>query len=88
MSGISPQGHAVALDVAAARLARIGERADRLQADLDSRIVERATGAISARLGTMPDVAYEILSGLARSQGRELEEYAEAVVSKHGMLDA
>jgi AmiR/NasT family two-component response regulator len=88
MSEMSPQGYAVALNSVAARLARLGEQADRLQADLDSRVVERATRAISARLGTTPDVAHEILAGLARSQGREIEEYAEAVVAKRGMLDA
>jgi AmiR/NasT family two-component response regulator len=88
MSEISPEGYAVALNPVVARVARLGERANRLQADLDSRIVEQATGAISARLGTTPDVAFEILSGLARSQAREIEEYAEAVVANGGLLNA
>jgi AmiR/NasT family two-component response regulator len=87
MSEISPQGYAVALHPVAAGLARLGERPDRLQAELDSRVVEQATAAISARLGTTPDVAFEILRGLARSQRREIDEYAEAVIAKRGMLD-
>jgi len=88
MSKISAEGYAVALRPLAARFAGLGEQGDRLQADLDSRIVEQAKGAISARLGTTSDVAFEILSGLARSQGREIEEYAGAVVAKGGLLDA
>lgn len=88
MSEISAEGYAVPLRPVAARLAALGERGDRLQADIDSRIVEQAKGAVSARLGTTTDVAFEILSAVARSQGREIEEYAEAVVAKRGSLDA
>jgi hypothetical protein len=87
MSEISAEGYAVALRPVAARGAGLGERGAGPQGDLDSRIVEQAKGAISARLGTTTDVAFEILSGLARSQGREIEEYAEAVVAKRGLLD-
>ena len=88
MSEISAEGYAVALQPVAPRVAALGARGDRLQADLDSRVVEQAKGAISARLGTTTDVAFEILSGLARSQGRKLEEYAAAVLAKRGLLDA
>jgi hypothetical protein len=88
MSEISAEGYAVALRPVAARLLGLGELGDRHQADLDLGIVEQAKGSVSARLGTTPDVAYEILSGLARSQGREIEEYAAAVVAKRGLLDA
>jgi len=88
MSEISAEGYAVALRQVAARLLGLGERGDRLQADLDSRIVEQAKGSVSARFGTTPDVAFELLAGLARSQGREIEEYAAAVVAKRGLLDA
>jgi AmiR/NasT family two-component response regulator len=88
MSEMSAEGYAVALGPVATRLFGLGERADRLQADLDSRIVEQAKGSISARFGTTPDVAFELLAGLARSQGREIEEYASAVVAKRGSLDA
>jgi hypothetical protein len=88
MSEISAEGYAVALHPVAARFAGVAERADRLQADLDSRIVEQATGAISARLGLTPDIAFEVLAGLARSQGREIEEYAAAVLANRGRLDS
>jgi AmiR/NasT family two-component response regulator len=88
MSEISAEGYAVALQPVAGRLLGLGERGERLQTDLDSRIVEQAKGAISARLDTTPDVAFELMSGLARSQGREIEEYAAAVVTRGGLLDA
>ena len=88
MSEISAEGYAVALQPVAPRVAALRTRGDRLQADLDSRVVEQAKGAISARLGTTTDVAFEILSGLARSQGRAIEEYAAAVLAKRGLLDA
>ena len=88
MREISATGYSLALRPLAARLLGLGERGDRLQADLDSRIVERAKDSVSARLGTTPDVAFELLAGLARSQGREIEEYAAAVVAKSGLLDA
>jgi AmiR/NasT family two-component response regulator len=87
MSEVSAQGYAIALRPRAARFAGLVERGERLQAFLDSRIVEQAKVAISARLDTTPDVAFEILSGLARSQGREIENYAEAVVARRGLLD-
>jgi AmiR/NasT family two-component response regulator len=88
MTEISVEGYAVALRPVAARLLGLDERAEQLQADLDSRIVEQAKGAVSARLGTTSEVAFELLAGLARSQGREIEEYAAAVVAKRGLLDA
>ena len=88
MTEISAEGYAVALHPVATRSAGLAERGDRLQADLDSRIVEQATGAISARLGLTPDIAFEVLAGLARSQGREIEEYAAAVLANRGLLDA
>jgi AmiR/NasT family two-component response regulator len=60
----------------------------RLQTALTSRIViEQAKGAISARYDTTPDVAFEMLRGLARSQRRNLHEYAEAIVAGAGRLD-
>ena len=88
MSEISAEGYAVALHPVAARFAGLVELADGLQSDLDSRIVEQAKGAISARLGLPLDIALEVLAGLARSQGREIEEYAEAVLANRGLLDA
>jgi AmiR/NasT family two-component response regulator len=50
-------------------------------------VVEQAKHAIGARLGITPDVAFEMLRGLARSQGRDIDEYAAAVVAKGGRLD-
>jgi AmiR/NasT family two-component response regulator len=88
MSEISAEGYAVAVGPVAGGLLDLNGRGERLQADLDSRIVEQAKGAISARFGTTPEVAFELMSGLARSQGREIEEYAAAVVTRGGLLDA
>jgi AmiR/NasT family two-component response regulator len=87
MSEIAAHGYAVALRPLAPRFAGLVERGERLQTYLDSRIVEQAKVAISTRLDTTPDVAFEILSGLARSQGREIDDYAEAVVARRGLLD-
>ena len=50
-------------------------------------VLEQAKGAVSARLGITPDVAFEMLRGLARSQGRTIDEYAAAVVANGGRLD-
>jgi AmiR/NasT family two-component response regulator len=55
---------------------------------LHSRIViEQAKGAVSVRLGTTPEVAFEMMRGLARSQRRNMHEYAAAVVKHGGRLD-
>jgi AmiR/NasT family two-component response regulator len=88
MSEISAEGYAVALRPVAARFLGLGERGDRLQAEVDSRIVEQAKGAVSARFGTTPDIAFELLAGLARSQRRAIDEYAAAVLARGGLLDA
>jgi AmiR/NasT family two-component response regulator len=59
-----------------------------LREALRSRIViEQAKGAVSARLGTTPEVAFELLRGLARSQRRGLTEYAADVIARGGRLD-
>jgi hypothetical protein len=84
---MSAEGYLVALRPIALRLPGLEDRG-RLEADLTARLVEQAKGAVSARLGTTPDIAGEMLCGLARSQGRELEEYAAAVLAKSGRLDA
>jgi AmiR/NasT family two-component response regulator len=88
MSEISAEGYAVPLRPFATRLFGLHQRAEQLEADLDTRIVEQAKGAISARLGLTPDVAFEVLCGLARSQRRDVHDYAAAVVAKGGLLDA
>lgn len=72
-----------------------GERIDAVETEitqlrhaLESRIIiEQAKGAVSARLRTTPDVAFEMLRGLARSQRRDLHEYAAEVVARGGLLD-
>jgi hypothetical protein len=88
MSEMSAEGYLVALRPIALGFRRLEDRGSRLDTDLTARIVEQATGAVSARVGTTPDIASEMLCGLARSQGRELEEYAPAVLAKSGRLDA
>jgi AmiR/NasT family two-component response regulator len=50
-------------------------------------VIEQAKGAIGARLGITPELAFEMLRGLARSQSRDIDEYAAAVVAKGGRLD-
>jgi AmiR/NasT family two-component response regulator len=75
VSEISPEGAAVV-------------EVEQLRGALPSRIViEQAKAAVSARLDTTPEVAFEMLRGLARSQRRNLYEYAAEVVDKGGRLD-
>jgi ANTAR domain-containing protein len=50
--------------------------------------VEQAKLELSARYGLLLDEAFELLSGLARSQRRSVEEFAESVVRSGGRLDA
>jgi AmiR/NasT family two-component response regulator len=80
----SRNDYAVVLRPVAARFLGLGERADKLQADLNSRIVEQAKRAISACLGTTQEDAFEVLAALARHQGRAIEECAATVVAKGG----
>ena len=82
------EDYAAALRPLNARFVGLRERGDRLQAELNSRIVEQAKRAISACLGTTTEVAFELLSGLARSQGRPIEDCAETVVARGGTSDA
>lgn len=89
MTEMPTRHHAVTPGTDAGRLAAVEAENAQLRHALESRIViEQAKGAISARLGTTPDVAFEILRGLARSQRRNLHDYAAAVVAKGGLLDA
>jgi AmiR/NasT family two-component response regulator len=56
-----------------------------LRTALESRIIlEQAKGAISVRCGVTPDTAFEMLRGLARSQRREIHEYAAEIVANGG----
>jgi hypothetical protein len=49
--------------------------------------MERAKQAFADRYGLLPDEAFELLSGLARSQHCAIEEFAESVVQSAGRLD-
>ena len=53
----------------------------------DDPVVGQAALAVSARHRTTLEVGYAMLSGLARSQGRELHEYAALVLAAGGRLD-
>jgi AmiR/NasT family two-component response regulator len=50
-------------------------------------LIEQAKGAASARLNTTPEVAFELMRGLARSQRRNLHEFAAGVVQRRGSLE-
>lgn len=69
-------------------LAALEAENEQLREALRSRItIEQAKGAVSARLGTTPEVAFELIRGLARSQRRNLQEYAAHLVAHGGRLD-
>lgn len=55
---------------------------------LDSRaIIEQAKGSASVRCGVTPDIAYEMIQGLTRSQRREIHEFCAEVLANGGRLD-
>lgn len=88
MSDTSVDGVVVPLHPDGTELQALRTENARLRDALNSRVViEQAKGAMSARLGVTPDVAFEMLRGLARSQGRDFDEYAAAVVANGGRLD-
>lgn len=61
---------------------------EQLQEALAQRVViEQAKGAVSARFGVLPAEAFELIRGLARSQGRALHEFAGEIVEHGGRLD-
>lgn len=67
------------------RLAALERENEQLRTALESRIVlEQAKGAISVRCGVDPETAFEMMRGLARSQRREIHEYAAEVVANGG----
>lgn len=69
------------------RLEELEEENAHLRTALETRIViEQAKGALSARTGTTPDVAFELMRGLARSQRRDLHEFAAEIVERGGKL--
>jgi AmiR/NasT family two-component response regulator len=66
-------------------------RAENLQLRdaLETRVIlEQAKGAISARCGVSPEDAFEMMRGLARSQRRDIHEYAAEIVSNGGRFSA
>jgi AmiR/NasT family two-component response regulator len=67
------------------RLAALELENAQLKTALESRIlVEQAKGAISVRFGLAPDEAFEMMRSLARSQHREIHEYAAEIVANGG----
>ena len=58
---------------------------EQLRTALQSRIIlEQAKGAISVRCGVTPDTALDMMRGLARSQRRNINEYAAEIVANGG----
>ena len=67
------------------RLTALEAENAQLRTALESRIIlEQAKGAISVRCGVDPNTAFEMIRGLARSQGRELDEYAAEIEANGG----
>ncbi|HWJ33068.1 MAG TPA: ANTAR domain-containing protein [Gaiellaceae bacterium] len=67
------------------RLKALEAENHRLREALEGRnMLEQAKGAVSVRCGVDPDTASEMIRGLARSQRRELEEYATEIVANGG----
>jgi AmiR/NasT family two-component response regulator len=61
---------------------------EQLRHALESRIViEQAKGAVAVRCGVAPDVAFEMIRGLARSQRRKMAEFCAEVIENEGRLD-
>jgi AmiR/NasT family two-component response regulator len=64
------------------------ERVAQLERALETRIViEQAKGAVAVRCGVAPDVAFQMIRGLARSQQRNMQEFCAEVVENEGRLD-
>ena len=68
-------------------LAALAKRNPQLREALAALVlIEQAKGAISARLDTTTDVAFEMMRGLAESQHRDLNQYAAEIVENGGRL--
>ena len=71
----------------AERIAALEIENEQLRTALQSRIIiEQAKGAISVRCGVTPETAFKMMRGLARSQRREIHEYAAEIVANGGLL--
>jgi AmiR/NasT family two-component response regulator len=80
-------GNVIALPVRPDRLTALQRENAQLREALETRIViEQAKGAASARMDIDPDVAFKLLRGLARSQGRDLHDFAAEVIAKRGAI--
>jgi AmiR/NasT family two-component response regulator len=89
MSGdsVNHDGQVLALAATSDRLTALQRENAELREALETRIViEQAKGAASARLGVEPDVAFELMRGLARSQRRDLHDFAAQVIARRGMI--
>ena len=63
-------------------LRRSASVAEQLQRALDSRVtIEQAKGAVAARLGITPEVAFALLRGYARQTSRKLVDVAAQTIS-------
>jgi hypothetical protein len=72
---------------AAERVTALEQENEQLRQALESRVViEQAKGAVSGRFGILPDEAFELIRGLARSKRRSLREFAAEVVRNGGVL--
>jgi response regulator NasT len=88
MTKTHENGKVVALRPHPDSLAALRTEVEQLRHALQSRIViEQAKGAVSVRLDTTPDVAFEMMRELARRQRRSMHEFAAAVVANRGSLD-
>ena len=88
MTGVRQGDNVVALRPRAGSAAALRAEVAELRDALQSRIViEQAKGAVSVRLDTTPEAAFEMMRGLARSQGRSIQEYAAAIIANGGRLD-
>jgi AmiR/NasT family two-component response regulator len=84
-AGGNRDGQVLALPARSDRLTELERENAQLREALEARIViEQAKGAASARLGVEPDVAFELIRGLARSQGRDLHDFAADVIARRG----
>jgi AmiR/NasT family two-component response regulator len=84
-SGVLAEEGGIALPGPAERIAALERENAQLRQALETRIViEQAKGAVSARLDVPPDLAFELMRGLARSQRRNLHEFAAEVIERRG----
>jgi AmiR/NasT family two-component response regulator len=75
----------ISMTVQQERIAKLETELDQLRAAVQhNKIVEQATGAISARYRMSPNDAFEMLRDGARAQRRNLHELASQVTANGG----